>query len=305
LHGKKIWNKEVNIINVKGQQSGQKLISDRSGGVISAWLDKRKSSPKGNYFAQRINPNGKKLWDSTGVEISSDKDAEKSYLNLLPNKLNGAAALFKMKRKNETNIYGQRVLGNGKFIFEILSVNTFHENDKIKITWQTESENNNKGFYVERAISDTNWTRLKFIEAQNKKGTNYYEFFDKPEQNGNLLYRIAQVDNENNIQRSKVSKIDYFGAGSSNFILAQNIPNPFNENTTIKYYLPEKCKVELEIFNSQIESLGKIVDEVQNAGEHSAIFDTSVFQNKLQSGIYFYKLKAGNFVEVRKMILMN
>ncbi len=304
FNGKQIWKNPVSICNVKGAQGSQKIIDDRSGGAVSMWIDKRSTSPKGNIFAQRISSAGKKIWDSTGVEISSNPNSEKSYLSVLPNKINGAAAIFKMNFNNQNAIYGQRILGSGRFIFEVLNLSAMEENNSVKINWETFNETNNAGFYVERASADSNWIQLKFIKAQNKTGLNSYEFIDAPELNGSYSYRIAQVDNENNIQRSSVVKVDFIGEGNGNFATIQNFPNPFSDSTTIKYFIPQRSKVEIEIYNARIESIAKIVDQTQDKGTHSITFYSQINGEKLQSGIYFYRIKTDYFVEVKKMILV-
>jgi hypothetical protein len=84
------------------------------------------------------------------------------------------------------------------------------------------------------------------------------------------------------------------------FELEQNYPNPFNPNTTISYSLPLKSQVELAIYNALGESVMQLVNEEKPAGSYSVEFDAA----NLPSGIYFYRLRAGNFVETKKMVLM-
>jgi beta-glucanase (GH16 family) len=77
-------------------------------------------------------------------------------------------------------------------------------------------------------------------------------------------------------------------------------PNPFNPSTTITYYLPNESQVRMEVFNTLGQKVKTLVNEVQWAGKHSVIFDAG----SLASGVYFYQLKAGDFVKVRKFVLM-
>ncbi len=84
------------------------------------------------------------------------------------------------------------------------------------------------------------------------------------------------------------------------FILYPNYPNPFNPITTIKYSLPKDCWVKFDIFNVLGQKVATLVDGEQKAGHRTVKWDTNLFS----SGIYFYRLQAGNFVQTRKMILL-
>jgi len=79
----------------------------------------------------------------------------------------------------------------------------------------------------------------------------------------------------------------------------QNYPNPFNPSTTIYYALPEAGSVELVIYDVLGNELMKY-SENQEAGYHKFEFDGS----DLTSGLYFYRLQAGSFLETKKMVLM-
>jgi Secretion system C-terminal sorting domain len=82
--------------------------------------------------------------------------------------------------------------------------------------------------------------------------------------------------------------------------LAQNYPNPFNPSTNIKYSLPTESKVILKIYDLLGKEVTELVNSVQAAGVHIVNFNAT----KLTSGIYFYTISAGNFRQVKKMILL-
>jgi hypothetical protein len=86
----------------------------------------------------------------------------------------------------------------------------------------------------------------------------------------------------------------------NNFTLNQNYPNPFNPVTTIKYSVPEESDVSLIVYNTLGEEILKLVNEVKEAGSYSIELNAAI----LPSGVYFYQLKSGSFIETKKMLLI-
>jgi len=84
------------------------------------------------------------------------------------------------------------------------------------------------------------------------------------------------------------------------FALDQNYPNPFNPATQIRYQLPVDANVRLDIFTVLGEHIGTIVETHQQAGNHEVSFDAS----RLASGVYIYRIQAGDFIQARKMLLV-
>ena len=84
------------------------------------------------------------------------------------------------------------------------------------------------------------------------------------------------------------------------FELKQNYPNPFNPSTTIVFNLPKASDVRLVIFNVLGQEVGTLVDDKLAAGKYDIKFEAS----NLAAGLYFYRIKAGDFVETKKMLLV-
>lgn len=99
---------------------------------------------------------------------------------------------------------------------------------------------------------------------------------------------ITSLENENN------NKYD--------FSLSQNFPNPFNPITVISYQLSVESKVSLKVFDVLGNEVAVLVDKEEVAGNYKVEFDTS--ELNLTSGIYFYQLSVGNFIQTKKMTLM-
>jgi len=86
----------------------------------------------------------------------------------------------------------------------------------------------------------------------------------------------------------------------SRYNLSQNYPNPFNPSTVVEYSLPQSVNVKLVIYNLIGEEVDVLVNEYQQASNYKLRFNAT----HLSSGIYFYRLQAGSFVETKKMVLM-
>ena len=84
------------------------------------------------------------------------------------------------------------------------------------------------------------------------------------------------------------------------FSMSQNYPNPFNPSTKIKFALPNADKVKIELYNTLGQSAKILLDKDMKAGHHEVEFNA---QN-LSSGIYYYRIEAGKFQDVKKMILI-
>ena len=84
------------------------------------------------------------------------------------------------------------------------------------------------------------------------------------------------------------------------FELYQCFPNPFNPSTTIRYGLPQKSQVSLKVYNSLGQLVTTLANGEQEAGYHEVRFEGS----RLASGVYFYQLQAGNFVQTKKLLLL-
>ncbi|MFQ5707772.1 MAG: FG-GAP-like repeat-containing protein [bacterium] len=94
-------------------------------------------------------------------------------------------------------------------------------------------------------------------------------------------------------------------AGPTDFRLFQNYPNPFNPETEIRYDLPAEKHVTLTIYNLLGQRIKTLVDETQKAGSYSLRWDgTDAQGKKLPSGVYLYRLEAGRFVRVKKMLVV-
>jgi len=101
---------------------------------------------------------------------------------------------------------------------------------------------------------------------------------------------------------SPITSIETDRIQSIGYLLQQNYPNPFNPGTIIRYAISSTQFVTLKVYDLLGREIATLVNEEKTAGSYNVEFG---MQNlELSSGIYFYKLQAGNFVETKKMILL-
>lgn len=128
------------------------------------------------------------------------------------------------------------------------------------------------------------------------------------EYNFNSTRSFSSSVNENNMidhktlsgKLSENISVNSYGSSGKIFSLNQNIPNPFNPTTKINYQIPKDNFVTLKIFDVSGKEVETVVNDFQTSGNYNITFDGS----RLSSGIYYYKIVSGDFVSVRKMILI-
>ena len=121
---------------------------------------------------------------------------------------------------------------------------------------------------------------------------------DYPDNSLGYLYRLKQLDTNGAFEYSQ--EIEVTIVAPKRFSLTQNYPNPFNAATTIRYEIPSVINVQLEIIDILGRTLTTLVNEEKEAGYHEVHWQA----NDIASGVYFYRLKAGAFVEKKKLILL-
>ncbi len=115
-----------------------------------------------------------------------------------------------------------------------------------------------------------------------------------------LAYKVRIAGEKEMLEGETVLEKDELFTIPAEYTLKQNSPNPFNPSTSIRYSLPHDVHVTLTVYTVHGQLIEVLKDEFSPAGEYSVRWDASLFAN----GIYFYTLKAGNFIETRKMMLV-
>uniref|UniRef100_A0A7V3E6M8 T9SS type A sorting domain-containing protein n=1 Tax=Ignavibacterium album TaxID=591197 RepID=A0A7V3E6M8_9BACT len=187
---------------------------------------------------------------------------------------------------------------------ELVSFTAEVNGNSVLLKWSTASETNNRGFELQKSqkseVKSQNWNSVAFIEG---KGTSTeihnYEFVDQNLEPGNYSYRLKQIDYDGNYTYSNIIEAEILSP--IEFKLGQNYPNPFNPGTIISWQSPVSSWQTIKLYDIMGREIETIVDDYYEAGFHSKLY---IVNSTLPSGVYFYKLQAGNFSEIKKMILI-
>jgi hypothetical protein len=255
------------------------------------------------------------LGTDLGVYKSTDDGVSwVSFNNGLP-----TLAVFDLKYKEGTQILLAATHGRGCWTFDYggflpIELASFTAapvtGAGVHIAWRTLSEINNYGFEVQRSASKTDgFTTLAggFIRGHGTTLTpQSYAYDDETAQPGTWYYRLKQIDLNGSPHYIDPVRVEAApgsvaaGTAPPEFALHQNSPNPFNPSTTIRFDLAADRDVSLKVYNA----LGQVVSELlrghRQAGRYSVSWDASGFA----SGVYFYRLEAGSFVQTRKLIVL-
>ncbi len=111
-----------------------------------------------------------------------------------------------------------------------------------------------------------------------------------------LVWSFTTMDNPNQVEFEDETPI--------RFLIQQNYPNPFNPTTKIKYQIPEISFVTIKVYDVLGNEVVTLVNEEKPAGSYEIEFQSTMGSRQLASGIYYYQLMAGHYVETKKMILL-
>ena len=178
---------------------------------------------------------------------------------------------------------------------ELKSFNYQLEMDDVILIWSTATEINNMGFKVLK-----NGNEIAYIVgAGTTTEPRNYSFKDENLASGVFRYDLLQIDFNGQTENIGTLEIEIQN-NPDHYSLEQNYPNPFNPITMIRYSLKDDSKVTLDVYDVLGNKVKSLVNSYQNAGIYEIIFDGS----DISSGIYFYHLKAGQFTEIKKLVLI-
>lgn len=191
---------------------------------------------------------------------------------------------------------------------ELISFKADVSGHKVLLSWSTATEQNNKGFNVERNFGD-NWAPITFIKGHGTTTErNHYSFtddFTNDTYRGMIRYRLKQIDYSGSFEYSGTVMVN-MDIKAQSYQLEQNFPNPFNPSTKIRFNIPELSTVKLQIINV----LGKVVEELVEEQLSRGYYEKDWNASGFASGIYYVRLSATsevsnkNYFKVLKMLFL-
>jgi len=165
-----------------------------------------------------------------------------------------------------------------------------------------------------RENGTTTWIRIPFANLGTEEKADLSSTTQFDSAGIDLKFHIAdQIGNSTDWVLEPAYGVGKFGGGSVTvvnntksknlpaiFALQQNFPNPFNPSTQIDFSIPQQSNVQLKVYNTLGQLVTTLVNGNLSAGSHSVTFDA----RNLASGLYIYRLTAGNFTNVKKMLLL-
>ena len=293
-----VWSANgIVICNAAGEQSDPVIApTSETDGAIICWDDNRGSDR--DIYGQKVGSDGTLSRTANG-EVLSNASGNQTVPAVVSDGADGAIVVWTDTRNSTMDVYTQRMLANFILPVELVSFSASLFDQTITLRWSTATEVDNFGFEIERQ----NGNNLMWIAAGFVKGCGTsnarkeYMFRDRVGSGNVVRYRLKQIDRNGSVAYSGTLSVNL---GPSGFGLSRNFPNPCNPSTTISYTIPTRSHVRLSVFNTLGQKVVELVHGEKEAGSYNVTFDAS----RLASGVYFYRLQAGSFVQTKKLVVV-
>lgn len=265
--GEKLWGEEGIIVDSVGANYADALMLLNSDSTVSVFWD-TEWWPNDDLFLQLYTLEGTQIWNEH-LKIS-ETISPKVDDGIIQSDNNSNYIIWR-ERRDSAGVYAQKIDASGNKLL----------NEDVLLQVMAYGT----GYDEFNEITDGNAGAIIVWRTDPPWGGIYAQQISKY---GNLGEVITSVkEDENNIK-------------PNDFYLAQNYPNPFNPTTIIKYDLPASTEASLCIYDILGNEIAILVNEEKPAGTYEVEFNAS----GLASGIYFYQLQAGEFIDTKKLILL-
>ena len=291
------------VCTAAGNQDNASIVTNGTGGAFISWDDERNGTTNSDVYAQNIGSGGTPSWAADGMAICGATGNQRAAA-ISPDGANGVFVAWGDSRSGAVKAYGHRVDAAGGIptptLLRHYAARTIGTD--IRIDWTLSEIDEGVEFHIFRAEGQgmqfveipavdlvEEGLVFSFVDRNSKPGTTYY-------------YRVAyDVGNE----RSTLFETGPVTTAVAVLKLHQNLPNPFNPGTDITYYVPERSRVQLGVFDVRGSEVAVLVDESQAEGPYRVRWNGRYSNGSAAaSGVYFYRLRAAKKMLSRKMILL-
>lgn len=247
------------------------ITSDDEGGAIIAWEDIREGALNFDIYAQKINASGIVQWTENGVAICQANNNQ-VQLTIIGDDSGGAIITWGDKRAGGSfgDIYAQKINASGLVQWA---------NDGVAISTAVKDQN------APALVSDGSGGAIITWGDKRNDFSTAYDIYAQQVSSGGALGIVTGIE-----EPGSIIDID----------LLQNYPNPFNPTTNIKYSIPTLRFVTIKVYDVLGNEVAVLVNEEKQIGNYELSWNAA----NLSSGVYFYQLRAGSYVEIKKMILI-
>jgi hypothetical protein len=186
---------------------------------------------------------------------------------------------------------------------ELISFNAVQVDNGVRLNWRTATENNNRGWYVERRTLDGEWQDLGFVDGYGTTSEQQaYEYTDSRVAMDEVYdYRLRQVDFDGTADYSPVARVLTMPTPMATRLLP-NYPNPFNPATTVAVELAQDGLMSVDVYDMLGRRVRTLAEGVYEAGLHSFEWNgTDDNGAAVESGIYFARFSTADYTETRQM----
>jgi hypothetical protein len=276
-------------------------VRDNSDGLIITWVDDR--SGISGIYASRIDSNGDPIWDPAGITITDDL-GHITYCRVTSDMDGGVLMGFSGNHPGfSTDIFAKRLTPDGDVVPTLLSEYWTNLISKgISIKWSLSAAISIDKFSIYRA-HDGNSEYSLLEDIYPNKSLNTYSYIDSSVQPGHT-YRYQVVAN-NAGKLSLLFETASIELPYRQVELGPNYPNPFNPNTSVNFYIPERALVSLDVYRVDGTHVFNVICSHLDEGYHTYNWSgCDRYGNSVASGVYLYRLKVGKSEISRKMVLL-
>ena len=302
--GVRQWGADgVPICTATNYQWYPQVASDGAGGAIIVWSDWRTGVVRDyNIYAQRIDPSGVVQWDTDGISVCS-ADEEQVDAAIITDGMGGVIIAWEDDRWMSFDIYAARLAGDGTPVATMLEEYTARfDGGTVRLEWALSEPVGDRSFIVMRAPAG-----VSIFEELEGGAVVREERFCSYSDNACIAgteysYRVDLVEGE---ERSVLFEVGPVNVPSMALTLHQNHPNPFNPSTTISYYLPERSRVRLVVYDVLGRVVTVLINREEGMGPHSVHWNgLDSGGSAVPAGLYLYRLEAGKIRISKKMIVV-